>query len=332
MSERQVPTGERTWRFIPPDRYGLAGVALLLTLLPVFFHLPRSTQFMAVLQDFAHGPVFAAIAWITVLLLKRHGEPKRVRYRKYWGALAIAVVLGCAVELTQSVTGRDASLHDVVTDTLGAVLGLSVASLMDSRMSHRRHRLGISLACAFLCAGLLVYPVADSAVGYLNRARRMPDLLVPDSTTDMRFVRAGSASVTPSYLPRHWSDGAELPSLEIQFRNSKFSGVQLFEPYPDWRPYGTLALDVTNPGPVEVELTVRVHDATHNQAYDDRFNGVFVLAPATRQVIRIPLESIRDAPGRRQMDMSRIAGLGMFTTQGEKVAGERIYVTRIWLE
>jgi len=331
-SDPEVPFDDRTWRFSLPARFGLVVVAFGLVLLPVIFRLPQVSQFMTVLRDFAHGPVFAGVAWITILLLKTHGEPKQTRYRKYWAALTIAVTLGCAVELVQALTGRGASLGDVITNTLGAVFGLSVASLFDHRMAHRFHRRGVSLTTAVLTAGLLIYPLADSGVGYLNRARRMPDLLVPERTVDMRFVRPGSSWLTPTYLPSRWSEGAVWPALEVLFKNAEYSGLNLFEPYPDWRGYQTLAIDLTNPGRISIKMTVRVHDSDHNQDYYDRFNRSFELEPEMRQVIRIPLQDIQNAPKGRELDMSAIAGLGMFTTQGEEVAGEMIYLTRIWLE
>ena len=91
-------------------------------------------------------------------------------------------------------------------------------------------------------------------------------------------------------------------------------------------------LDLTNPGPSSLELTVRVHDASHDNRAQDRFNERFVLAPEQRRIIEVPLADIAEGPWARRLDLSRIAALGLYTSGASAEVGREFYLTRIWLQ
>ena len=58
-------------------------------------------------------------------------------------------------------------------------------------------------------------------------------------------------------------------------------------------------------------LTLRVHDAAHDQRYEDRYNVRLVVQPGVNR-FTIPIDDILHAPDTRAMDLSRIRGIVVF--------------------
>ena len=65
-----------------------------------------------------------------------------------------------------------------------------------------------------------------------------------------------------------------------------------------------------------MEVSIRVHDEAHRvgeQPHHDRFNIRHEIAPG-EQTTRIPLQTIKHAPQGREMDLSKIDGIVVFTS------------------
>jgi hypothetical protein len=62
---------------------------------------------------------------------------------------------------------------------------------------------------------------------------------------------------------------------------------------------------------------LRVHDALHNNEWNDRYRKLFRVEPGF-QTIRASLEDIRTGPQNRSLDMKRIAGFALFTINLER--------------
>ncbi len=87
----------------------------------------------------------------------------------------------------------------------------------------------------------------------------------------------------------------------------------------------TIVSDLDAPLPI----AIRVHDAAHDQRYEDRFNRALTIAPGVNR-ITIALDDIRHAPDRREMDMRRIRGVLLFAYQ--RTQPTRLYLGPIRLE
>ena len=109
-------------------------------------------------------------------------------------------------------------------------------------------------------------------------------------------------------------------------------GVIVNGVYPDWSRYSALIVDLYLDGESPGQLRVRVHDQLHRsfrRRPDDRYNHWFDLEPGLQQV-RIPLADIVAAPERREMDLSRMEGVGVFAARNND--GKRFEVVEIRLE
>lgn len=120
--------------------------------------------------------------------------------------------------------------------------------------------------------------------------------------------------------------------LRIDFTAAVWPDMSHDGPEPDWRGFSALVLDVTNPDETPLRLTVRVHDATHDQRHEDRFNRAFEVPPANRVTLRIPMEDILASPVGRPLDLAHIAGIVLFANSESASIGRYFYLTRIWLE
>jgi VanZ family protein len=289
----------------------LAGIVLLVMLAT----LPARPLIFQPLQKLAHAAVFGVAALVLLIMRRQRAPAEPGVGRGYLYALALATALGALSEIGQIYTHRDPSLFDVWRDARGAACALAFAAAFDARCRSSRSVLRQRAAC--LAAGIalalwILAPSAWAGAAYLNRAWRYPVLYTPDTPLDEYFVRTGDRAPAATPLPAPWARPGGEPTLHVPLLSRPYAGVALEEPSPDWRGYRALAVDVVNPGPVPLELHVRVHDRGHDWRYADRYNGQYTIAPATRQLIEIPLGTIENAPRGRRLDLAHIANVGLF--------------------
>lgn len=268
--------------------------AAALVMLVLFGQVPGSTRLSQAIQNAGHVPAFFALALLV-----------RSWHRNIWVVLGICVGLGVAIEFAQALLGGDASVMDVLADALGTFAGVAFAQLSKSLGVLS---LALGLAPLIVCLG-----------AYANRSAHFPALAVFDSPLDLYFFKSQQPALT-----------IRGKSLLVTLPKEEWPGVTLEEPAPDWSGYRTLHIDLTNPGDAALLVTVRVHDRAHNYRLEDRYNASFELVAHTRQQLRIPLDTIRNAPRGRTLDLTRVAGLILFSSSG--AAGRSFYVNRIALE
>ena len=161
----------------------------------------------------------------------------------------------------------------------------------------------------------MVAPISICIAAYAHRDLHFPTLLESCSPLDRYFLRGGGADVdvVPSTGPTTSPCGN---AFRVEFGTAPYAGIQLEEPYPDWRTAHTLVLDLRNPGETDLPLALRVHDRAHNLQFRDRFNRDFTLRAHERLELAIPIAEIEHAPADRLMDLSRIAGVVVFRDRG----------------
>jgi VanZ family protein len=305
-------------------------IALLSLLLLV--QVDGNEAWLRVALDGSHVPIFAAVAVLLGVMLRRVDRPGPDG-RRYLFAFMLAFAAGIAIEYVQSHSGRPASLFDVGSNAAGAAVGLSVLALYESA----RHRVRLDRAVRWMLfgagvAGLLyaAWRPLEAARAYLHRATGFPVLVAFGGPRDLYFVATQGLAAEIGDLPEPWALRPGERALRIRHGVDRPPAVQVKEPSPDWRGYRTLALDVTNAGDAEMQLVLRVLDEGHDWSHEDRFNQTFAIPARTRTTVRFPLDAVRAAPDARPMDLSRIADVMIFG-HGPAGAGE-IYVSRLWLE
>jgi hypothetical protein len=293
----------------------LVAAILGLALLVVFGELPGRPLFLHVLQKLGHPSVFGVIALGVLVLRRQRPVPRRAAWRDYLTAFVVAVAIGGVTELGQIFTHRDPSLRDVGLDARGAACALALAAVFDVRCRGGRWAgrwRVLYLGIAALLAAVILTPLAWTIAGYTVRNQRFPALFVPATRLDLLFVSASGVRLELSALPPALARVPGEMALRVPLVTRPYAGVSLDEPRPDWRGYRTLVVEVTNPGRTELDFNVRVHDRAHNWTVEDRFNAEVMIPAGRRETLEFPLETIRAAPRGRPLDLSRIAGVGLF--------------------
>lgn len=295
----------------------------------LWFPISGSGRWFAVFLNAGHGVVFAFVAILCYRALR--AVPAVDARGRFVAAFGIAVVLGALIELLQQPIGRDADLADVGRDALGAWIGLALLAALNGRSAAwRRVGAGVSIAVPMF---ILAVPIAESATAYLRRSDDFPVLADFSKDESGYFVKAEEVAMRWAALPPPWSRDAGEQALHVRFVGGPYAGVDFFEPVSDWTAYREIVLDLTNPGDASLTLTLRVHDAAHDQSFDDRYNGTLVLPPAKRSVVAISLADIARGPRDRALDLGSVADFMLFVSLAETPAalnGE-LFVSRIWL-
>ena len=271
---------------------------------------PRSLK---EIWNFGHVLLFA---FATILLIAYW---QWFRARTFEVQIILLVILGLlagmAIEVIQLHTGGDFSLRDVCLDVTGACLVPAIKPRCSKRPT--RYSLWVLRLTIILYLLFRAYPVAVSLVDEYQARRDFPVLADFESRLELgRFTGGSRLKLTDA-------------GLLVKFGTEQYSGFSLKYFPGDWSGYHMLDIDIRNPGNENVNLTCRIHDEHHNQAYSDRYNRRFIISPG-EQTIKIDLEQVRTAPSARTMDMKEIGGLGCFTVS--RAAPAQLIIRKIYLK
>jgi hypothetical protein len=271
----------------------------------VFARLPAGPHYLYVIHKTGHPLVFGLIAWILHTQCQRNP--------RYLITLLWALLLGGATELLQAAFQRDASWLDVGRDGIGAIAALSLHACL-------RRRGPMYTLLATLALSAVAAPLVWCSAAYANRALQFPVIAQFRSPLDRYFLAANTAPLTQLR-----SDHQLLITPDVDS-----SGLVLDEPAPDWSRFSLLAVDVTNPNDVTLQLVLRIHDLRHTWEHTDRYNGRFELPAHARQILRVPLSDVAAAPQGRRMDLRHIRGIALFVPLNARP--QPFVVSRLWLE
>lgn len=306
---------------------GLAVAAALLLGAWHFARLPGDGPLIGPLHSAAHFPLFGLLAVIVFIALRRFATPDRKNaWGVYGGTLLVMLVISGVTEWSQQFTSRNASLWDVAVNMAGTVAALALIAYYDKQISHftktRLRKLSLALLPVILAAMVLL-PVAGIAAALMKRDADFPCLVCPMNRVDLWMIDRNGASVRLAAGPERQTH------LEILMKTGAFPGVSWEWPVKDWRGFDTLVLELGNPGPLPLDLTLRIDDLHHDFRFADRFNYRITLDAETRTRQCIPLKLLENAPEGRQMDLSGIARLMLFGSEASHGSRFRIHGIRL---
>lgn len=290
----------------------LGGLALLglALLVPALVPTTDGRMLMGAALDAGHLVLYGTSAWILLQLLQNTVPVQgRRRILLYLAALAGVAVLGMGTEFAQKFAHRDAEVVDVERDLLGggAVLLLAWAFDRGFRVGRVARALLIFGSLVCLTAGLA--EIVSLSRAYLGRNGAFPSICGFDDPWELRFVRTVDASLTRVDPPGEWKASGQVGRLDL--RVAEYPGFAVKEPRADWSGYAALRFEVWSQEPGPVPLVLRVHDAAHDQTYEDRFNRELVVQPGAN-VFRIALAEIEQGPAQRRLDLHHVGGFALF--------------------
>lgn len=251
------------------------------------------------LLDLSHVPIFAFAAgmvsrWVGVV------ARQEVR-RQLFMLCGLALLVGSAIELTQPLAGRNASVDDIIHDVAGAAAGVLFCSRRRREFSWRwRRGLQLMVLAVVLLAG-------HRAVGwywaYSNTLAQFP--LLADFELPYSAQLWSSASRTDA-LSR---DGSS--ALHLHFQASRPARTRFEPPRGDWAQYATLRFSLFNPRatPLEVQLAIADRSVPDRMA-DQRpfFIRRYPLAPGWND-LSVRVGEIAEGSGSGVIDIDAIGEL-----------------------
>ncbi len=163
----------------------------------------------------------------------------RVWFRAWPAALLTACALSFASEGVQHLTGREASILDLVRNGAGSAAAWLLWQIMATSLSGRRWLYG---SLAILITAATLSPLAAALVSKQYIDNRFPLLLDMSDRRGHAHARAtSSASATP--------DG-----LLLSIDASPWPGLHLSDPVPDWSGYTALTIDLTLDAGAPIDL------------------------------------------------------------------------------
>ncbi len=220
----------------------------------------------------------------------------------------VTIALGAATELMQWIEGGNADSLDVVRDGAGALAFLGFAWTLRRRDSILKHYLIRSGSIALI---LIVFlPPILTCAALAHRWLVFPVIADFRAKVENRFWSAGNREV--DIVPAPWQKDGR--AARLLYGPAEHPGLAISGPWPDWSGYRELSFLVYSECPETVMLTLRIHDAQHNNKYEDRFNTRLEIHPGLNP-IEVPLSAVREAPRGRQMDFRRIRSVFLFMSR-----------------
>lgn len=313
----------------------LVAVVLAVIAMLLFGRIPGDDRWAWVLGDAAHAPALAVVTLALIELLRRLPARRPGVLRDYAVAIAIALTLGALVELTQLGTGRNASMTDLARNALGSLAAAGFLAMLDPRVralrSHGAIR-RVGLLIGVVSTLIVITPLLITGAAYLQRARNFPTLVDFNSPLSTYFIGTyGAVAVEREALPTH--DMQQVPDvvgLRARLVGTGDWALALWEPYPDWRGFNHLALELVNTSPLPLLMRIRIRDRNHRADRRAGYLGSIEIGPHSRTIHEINLQELTSAGGSAVLNPAMIRSL-ILTAHVENRAMD-FYVTRIWLE
>ena len=312
----------------------LLATLVVMVLVLTFGALPDINLFWREVQNSGHTILFVMIAILVLLLLRDTAKFfSQKSFKLYIAAFFISLLIGVTIELVQLITHSDASKIDVVRDLAGIIIGLGLYATTDPELkacglkSEKRIRAGIITLtfCVFIAS---MFPLAFLSAAYVQRETAFPVVVDLTANWTRPFLRLKNAVINLPESMKVIVDGED-QLTRIDFKRGTYPGVSIIETYPDWSTYKVLTIIIYSNLIQSFDLTLRIHDDKHNYAYSDRFNATQTINNGSNY-FRILLEDIKNSPSNREMNMTRIKELILFSAQPAE--GLHFYVGKMRLE
>ncbi len=303
-----------SWRSVLLTRGTHVAWLIVLLAFPFFFFGgpdASSTKLYGALWDCGHIVFFIAL----VFALSKKIEIGKWQY----SALTLLGVFvgGGLIEVIQAHTGRDGNWGDLLRNLSGTCVGLFW--LRPPSMSIW---LGRIVALAFLVPTL---SVVFFEAWFQQQAMRKFPLIAGFESSIKLYGQKSTLDLSPKFRTQgHYS-------VKFTLNTDPYSGIS-FRLFNDWTGYKQLHVDIYNPDPVPLTITLRVNDRAHEKTGwvdEDRFNKTFQLNSGWNR-LAVPLDTIQKAPATRLMDLSQISLIVLYAKS--LLAPRAIYVDNMRLE
>jgi hypothetical protein len=160
--------------------------------------------------------------------------------------------------------------------------------------------------------GAILAPLGPLAWSYSMRKASLPVIADYTSRWQKPLMRPLRVDLSTTVAPEAFTGRSGETVARVRFRQAAWPGVDVVEPWPDWRGYASLRFQVYAEQPAPKQLVLRIDDEQHDGTHRDRFNRSFDIHAGVNDIV-VPLADIRRAPKGRELDLSRIDRVLVFS-------------------
>ena len=296
-------------RFRGKQIYILWFLALVAAAL-LFIGGPDSDSLRSFRYIWGVGHLFCFALWAYLYVDWRSDQPFM---RQLFEVAILTFIIGGLVELIQGGIGREATWQDLGNDLVGGLLG--VVFFAQSRKAVSAWQLKLLQVPVVFMALWSLLPVGKVIVDDIVARQQFP--LLSGFETSLESSRWSGSAKRKVHHDIYFSGRS---SLQIKLTTQMYSGIGLKDFPADWSGYRAVGLQVFNPDQQPLQLHFRIHDQDHRKhknAYGDRYNASFELKPGWN-LLQVSLDKVAHAPKKRLLDLTRIAGMGVFVGKLEQ--------------
>lgn len=287
----------------------LLPIALLCTIF-LFVGGPDYDSFRSFRSVWGSGHLLCFALWTYLYSVWRNDSSFK---EVFFTSILLTFIIGGMTEIIQAGIGREASWQDLGNDVIGCCIGLMF--LTPARTTLPAIRLKILQLPVVILTLWSLFPVGKVLVDDLIVRQQFP--ILSNFETALEVTRWSGSAQRKIDHKIHFSGKS---SLRLELTTQRYSGVGLKDFPPDWSDYRAVSLQVFNPDSEPLDLHFRIHDQQHRlykNAYSDRYNTTFNIHPGWNH-LQVSLADVAQAPKNRQLDLSHVAGLGVFVGKLDK--------------
>jgi hypothetical protein len=210
-------------------------------------------------------------------------------------ALIGVLVVSVAIEFAQSISGRNASVDDILKNMVGTCCGIFFSGAWSGRARLVKGALilGVLLSCAEVVRGLYIDALMFQQFPVINQFNSFAekDRVRTDQRARILFTKVENTS-----------------AMAVELQGGSYTGIAIPGFYGDWNGYNEFVFDIFNPSEAILSIALKITDAQHDkgpQGYSHRFNRRLVVNPGWNSYV-IPVQQIRQGPEDRPLDLSSI--------------------------
>ncbi|NLD93529.1 MAG: VanZ family protein [Fibrobacter sp.] len=306
-------------------------IIIVLHLFPLDFF--QSYILNSAFENLLHPYGFACVAAYLLYVLYpsvQHSSRKH-KIILVLSTTVFSVGIGLASEITQRYFNRDASLEDLLNDTLGSVAGalLFIAITRHSFIKNKLLRLTILLSGILILLSTSVTFAKVSFAVYC-RNHQYPVLFGFEKQWEQTFIDAKNSTVSIVNDTTFRSDNKSNHSLRVDFHDRRFSGVTFSDVYPNWSKSDTFSFALYSLSDSSYSLFIRINDSDHTNEYADRFNSRIQVNPGENHC-SFAINDIANSLKTRTMNLNRVETIMLFgnkSNSGKSILLDSIRLNR----
>ncbi len=235
--------------------------------------------------------------------------------------LIVTLVVSTCIEWVQSKVGRQTSWIDIKLSMVGSLLVIGIYAADLSKMKFKTYA---NITLIFALSIILGWPTVRSFIDEVIILKQAPVLSDFSSPFEKTRWKGNSSTI---FLKEN-----KLGLLSEFKPGYQYSSIELRHFYKKWTDYNKLNIDVENLESKKMTLSIRIHDKLHRlymNAFNDRYTQSFTLKPG-KNILRIEIETIKNSPKTRIMDMDNIEAIMLVMSKLEK--SKKILINKVYLQ